>query len=54
MVQEKRKFIFQGGKMSTKKFHLVSWKKICLPKAFGHLRIRDPIVMNIALGAKMV
>ena len=51
---EIRKFLWQGGKVQSKKFHLVKWDVVKTPKLNGGLGIRDPEQMNKALGAKLV
>ncbi|KAG7557811.1 Reverse transcriptase domain [Arabidopsis suecica] len=42
-----------GGKPDKKKMHLLSWKKVCRPKAEGGLGIRGAKLMNKALVAKV-
>jgi hypothetical protein len=32
MAQEIRKFLWQGGKSNSKKFHMVNWNIVCSPK----------------------
>ena len=39
---EIRKFLWQGGKVHNKKFHLVKWSIVKAPKHKGGLGIRDP------------
>ena len=51
---EIRKFLWQGGKVQNKKFHLVNWATIKAPKLKDGLGIRDPEEMNKALGSKLV
>ena len=51
---ETRKFLWQGGKVQKKKFHLVKWSIVKAPKQKGGLGIRNPEQMNKALGAKLV
>jgi hypothetical protein len=48
------KFVWQGGKSNSKKFHLVNWDTISTPKKSGGLGIRDIEVENIAMGAKLL
>jgi hypothetical protein len=48
-----RYFLWAGGKIDTKKFHLVNWKQICQPYNKGGLAIKDPTIMNISMGAKL-
>ena len=52
--KELRKFLWQGGKKQGKKFNLVNWDKVMEDKAKGGLGIRDPGMMNLAMGAKLV
>ena len=40
------------GEGNEKKFHLVNWESVQRPKSQGGLAIKDPQLMNIALGAK--
>ena len=49
-----RKFLWHGVKVQNKKFHLVNWATVKVPKHKGGLGIRDPEKMNKALGAKLV
>ena len=51
---EIRKFLWQGGKVQSKKFHLVKWDVVKTPKLNEGLGIRVPEQMNKALGAKLV
>jgi len=37
-----RKFMWEGGKTSLKKFHLVKWTMVRVPKLHGGLGIKDP------------
>ena len=54
ICMEIRKFLWQGGKVQNKKFHLVNWATVKSPKLKGGLGIRDPEQMNKALGARLV
>ena len=54
ICKEIRKFLWQGGKVQTKKFHLVKWDTVKRAKKQGGLGIRDPEQMNKALGAKLI
>jgi hypothetical protein len=49
-----QKFLWEGGKTSTKKFHLVNWRIVRAPKMNGGLGIKDPTLVNVALGAKLL
>jgi hypothetical protein len=47
-----RKFLWQ--RLNTrKKIALISWDKLCQPKAQGGLGLRDPFIMNKVLSAKI-
>ena len=54
MSKEIRKFLWQGGKVQRKKFHLVKWDTVKNPKRRGGLGIRDLEQINKALGAKLI
>jgi hypothetical protein len=45
-------FLWQGHQ-NNKKWALVGWDKLCKPKKFGGLGIRDPGKLNQVMGAKM-
>ena len=50
-----RSFLWQGGKNGGgKKFALISWKKIKLPRMEGGLQIRDLKTQNLVMGAKLL
>ena len=36
------------------KNHLVNWSTVCTPENYGGVGIRDPIKMNLDLGAKIL
>jgi hypothetical protein len=46
-----KRILWQGGK-STKKYHLVDWKIVCLPKDVGGSCVLDLKCMNWSLLAK--
>jgi hypothetical protein len=46
------KFLWKGIK-TRKKFVLIRWEKLCIPKAQVGLGIRDPSTMNTILSAKV-
>ena len=55
ITKEIRKFLWQGGKSNgSKQFHLVNWDIVCSLKNCGGAGIRDPTMMNLALGAKIL
>jgi ribonuclease HI/exonuclease III len=49
-----RDFLWQGGKGNEKKMHLVSWEVVKNSMAEGGLQIRDPALVNLALGGKIL
>ena len=49
-----RDFLREGGKGNQKKMHLVSWEIIKRPISEGGLNIRDPELVNLALGGKLL
>jgi hypothetical protein len=54
LAQLIRKFLWQGGKSNTKKYHLVRWDVVKVPKDHGGLKIQDPELDNIAMGSKLL
>ena len=54
ICKEIRKFLWQGGKTQTKKFHLVKWEIIKRAKSHGGLAFRDPKFTSKAMGAKLI
>lgn len=53
LVKTTRKFLWEGNKASSKKFHLVKWSTIRSAIVCGGLRIRDLALVNQALGATL-
>ena len=49
-----RDFLWNGGKGSQNKIHLVNWELLKRPLSEGGLQIRDPELANLALGGKLV
>jgi hypothetical protein len=47
------KFLWQGGRSNERKYHLINWKMVRNPKDKGGLGIKDPIMMNVAMGEKL-
>ena len=47
-------FIWNGGKCSQSKMHLVSWDILKRPLSEGGLQIRDPGLANLAMGGKLI
>lgn len=54
VAPELRKFLWEGGKSNHKCFHLVNWQVKQALKAHGGLRVKDPILANLALEPKML
>lgn len=54
IAQELWRFLRQGGRTNSKRFHLINWNIIKAPKACGGLGIKDPSIFNIALGSKIL
>ena len=51
---EIRKFLWQGGKVQNKKFHLVNLDTVNETRSKGGLGLRDPKQLNTSLGSKLV
>eukprot|EP00253_Pinus_taeda_P011429 PITA_11429 len=49
-----RDFLWQGGKGNENKIHLVKWDVVKKTQADGGLQIRDPALINLALGGKIL
>jgi hypothetical protein len=49
-----RRFLWEGGKQSGKKLHLISWEKISKPVLEGGLHFKNIQAQNLALGAKIL
>jgi hypothetical protein len=49
-----RRFLWEGGKQSGRKLHLISWEKISKPISEGGLNFKNTHVQNLALGAKIL
>jgi hypothetical protein len=45
-----RSFLWKGGKLNLKKFHLVNWNQVTSAKNDGGLGIRELELMKIAMG----
>lgn len=45
-----RNFLWEGGKQSNKKYHLVKWVVLKSPNTHEGQEIHDQILMNMALG----
>lgn len=56
VVLKKRVVIGKGcfGKGSAKKYHLVNWETMCLPKNQGALSVLDLKCMNMSMLAKWI
>jgi hypothetical protein len=49
-----RDFLWQGGKGNENKMHLANWELVRRPIAEGGLQIRDPSLVNLAMGGKIL
>ena len=49
-----RDFLWNGGKGSQTRMHLVSWGILKKPISEGGLQIRDPGLANLVLGGKIL
>jgi hypothetical protein len=49
-----RRFLWEGGKQTSKRAHLVSWDKVSKPVMEGGLSLKNIKVQNLALGAKLL
>ena len=49
-----RDFLWNGGKGSQNKMHLLSWEILKRPISEGGLQIRDPVLANLELGGKLI
>jgi len=54
MAKLLRDFLWEGGKDNQGKFHLLNWNTILRSKQEGGLQIRDPFLVNKALGGKIL
>jgi hypothetical protein len=54
LSQQLRKFLWQGGKGNATKFQLVNLAILRAPKEHCEIGIKDPSLMNLALGAKFL
>jgi hypothetical protein len=54
IVQEIKKFLWQGGIKNSKRFYLVNWFIVREPKAHGGLGIKDLVLVNLEMGAKLL
>jgi ribonuclease HI len=49
-----RHFLWEGGKQTGRKLHLISWGKISKPYLEGGLQLKDLQTQNLALGEKIL
>eukprot|EP00253_Pinus_taeda_P033982 PITA_33982 len=49
-----RDFLWQGGKGNENKIHLVNWEVVKKTMVEGGLQIRDPALVNLAMGGKIL
>jgi len=54
LAQVIQKFLLQGGKSNSKKNHLVNSNLVKSPKDHGGFGVRDPDMVNIMLGSKLL
>ena len=52
-VEKKMRKLFWNGSQESDKIPLLSWDKMCQPKKWGGVGLRDWNMMNLALGAKL-
>jgi hypothetical protein len=49
-----RDFLWHGGKGNENRLHLAKWELVRRPIADGGLQIRDPALINLSLGGKLL
>jgi hypothetical protein len=49
-----RHFLWEGGKQSRRKMHLIKWEKISKPLLEGGLNFKNSQAQNLALGEKLL
>jgi hypothetical protein len=49
-----RRFLWEGGKQTSKRSHLISWDKVSKPLMEGGLSLKNAKVHNLSLGAKLL
>jgi ribonuclease HI len=49
-----RRFLWEGGKQSRRKMHLINWEKTSKPLLEGGLNFKKTQAQNLALGAKLL
>jgi hypothetical protein len=54
MEAMQRSFLWEGGKQTGRRLHLISWEKISKPLLEGGLSFKKTQVQNLALGAKLL
>jgi hypothetical protein len=52
--QELIRLLWQGGNLKSKRYHLVNWSTIRAPKSHDGIIIKEPSLMNLAMGTKLV
>jgi hypothetical protein len=52
LARDIRQSLWKGGKSNTKIFHLENWNLVRAPNDHGGLGVRDPKIVNLALGEK--
>jgi hypothetical protein len=54
MEAMQRSFMWEGGKQTGRRLHLISWDKISKPLLGGGLNFKKTQVQNLTLGAKLL
>jgi hypothetical protein len=49
-----RRFLWEGRKTDTKKFHLVNWDMVKQPQKNSGMGIKDPVLSNLAMEANFL
>ena len=49
-----RDFLWQGGKGNQGRLHLVNWDTVKRPVSEGGLQVKDPRLVNLAMGGKLL
>lgn len=52
--EEIKHFLWQGGCSNSRRYHLINWNIVRAPLSSGRLGIKDPNLLNISLGAKIL
>jgi hypothetical protein len=49
-----RRFLWEGGKQTSRRPHLINWDKVSKPLLEGGLSLKNAKVQNLALGEKLL